>query len=199
MRKLHPKQAAILEILKENIDDPLTIREIGAAMNDESPGVIHHHILQLEKKGFLKRNPSNPKDYVVLDTPERKIVYINKYGAGQCGPEGIMLEDNIIDRIPIASILLKFPAEEAFILEARGDSMKPKIYEGDVVIARRQTIPENNDIVVCSYQEKVLIKKFMKSESNIVLVSLNPNYDPIVANLEDLKIAGIVKNVLHYG
>lgn len=199
MKKLHKTQALLLELLKKNIDNPLTIRELGAEINEDSPGVIYHHIVQLEKKGYLKRNPNNPKDYVVLDTPERLVVYLNKYGTAQCGPNGLFLDGNITDRIPIASNLLKFPATEAFIVEARGDSMEPKIFDGDIVICRKQNIAEYRDYVVCTYKDEVLIKQLSKTGNELILVSLNKEiYPPIVVKESEFKIEGIVKNILHY-
>ncbi len=200
MKKLHPTQSKLLKLLKSNIDNPLTIRELADAADVESPGVVHHHLTQLERKGHLKRNPNNPKDYVLLDTPERAIVYINKYGLAQCGPNGLFLDGNIIDRIPISSTLLQVPASDAFIVEAKGNSMEPKIYSGDIVIAKRQHDANHNDIVVCVFEAKALIKKILKSDNHVVLLSLNQEHQPImVTNPEDLQIEGVVKQVLHNG
>jgi len=199
MKKLHSTQIKLLELLKNNIDNPLTIRELGTELNEESPGVVYHHLVQLEKKGYLKRNPHNPKDYVVLDSPERLIVYINKYGMAQCGPNGFLLDGNVVERIPIASSLLKFPATEAFIVEAKGDSMEPKIFSGDIIIGKKQNHAEHGDIVICTYKEEVLIKQLLKTAGDLILFSLNKDkYSPRRVLIEDLRIEGIVKNILHY-
>lgn len=200
MKKLHPKQAEILKLLKKNLENPLTIRELGAIIGVDSPSVVHHHLTALEKKGYIKRNPQNPRDYVLLDSPEKPIAYINKYGTAQCGPNGSILDGNPIERIPIASNLLKFPASEAFIVEAKGDSMEPKIRAGDIVIAKRQNVAENGDIVVCVYQSKAIIKKLSYIGEALALISLNQEkYHPLlVTDEQDLRIEGIVKNVLSY-
>lgn len=198
MKGLHISQEKLLAILRDNIESPLTIRELQEQLDITSPSVVFHHILQLEKKGYLKRNPNNPKDYVVMDDPEKAIVYINKYGLAQCGPKGSILFGNPIDRIPIASRLLKFPAEEAFIVEAKGNSMEPKIRQGDIVIARMQKIASNGDLIVCVNDSEVLIKKYFKQDKNIILHSLNSlKHDPFVAS-KDFRIEGVVKNILQY-
>ncbi|TKK66369.1 HTH domain-containing protein [Ilyomonas limi] len=198
MKDLHSSQEKLLKLLKGNIEFPLTMRELQEQLELASPSVVHHHLQQLEKKGYLKRNPNNSKDYIIMDDPEKAIVYINKYGLAQCGPDGTMLSCNPIDRIPIASRLLKFPAEEAFIVEAKGNSMEPKIKNGDLVIAQMQNHAKNGEIVVCVNNRKVLIKQFIKSGKNIILHSLNSEeYHPFIAE-EDLKIEGIVKNTLQY-
>ncbi|GEP52150.1 LexA repressor [Flavobacterium noncentrifugens] len=199
MRKIHKTQEKLLDLLKSTIDHPLTIRELASSIGEQSPGVIHHHLVQLEKKGYLKRNPNNPKDYTILDSGEKLIVYLNKYGTAQCGPNGIMLDDNVIEKIPIASSLLKFPSSEAFIVEARGDSMEPKIFSGDIVIGRKQEYAEHNDFIICTYNEEVMIKQLKKGNDGLILYSINSGkYNPKKIEAEDLKIAGIVKNILHY-
>lgn len=199
MKDLHASQEKLLALLKTNIDDPLTIRELQEALELGSPSVVHHHIQQLEKKGYLKRNPHNPKDYILLDDPEKPIVYINKYGLAQCGPNGSILDDNPIDRIPIASRLLKFAAEEAFIVEAKGDSMEPKIKQGDLVIAKRQNHAENGDIVVCVDDLKAIIKIYTQEPGKkAILRSLNTaKHDPFIAH-DDFRVEGVVKNILQY-
>ena len=196
MKQLHVSQEKLLSLLRDNIESPLTMRELQDELGLASPSVVHHHIQQLEKKGYLKRNPNNAKDYVVMGDPEKSIVYINKYGLAQCGPKGSILDGNPIDRIPIASRLIKFPSEEAFIVEAKGDSMEPKIKQGDIIIAKKQNYAENNDLVVCVHESEVLIKKYILSGKNVILYSLNKNYDPFLAN--KVRIEGVVKNVLQY-
>ena len=199
MNDLHPKQIKLLQLLKDNIDFPLTMSALSEEAEIHSPGVLYHHIRQLEKKGYLKRNPDNPKDYNIMDSPEKSIVYINKYGLAQCGPDGSLLSGNVIDRIPIASSLLRFPASLAFIVEAKGDSMEPKITNGDIIIAKRQNIAESGDLIVCIYNEKVLIKQFLHIAKRFVLNSLNDKYKLIeVLPDNDFRIEGIVKNIIHY-
>lgn len=199
MKALHPKQSEVLQLLKENSDNPLTIKDLSNKVGIDSPGVLYYHLGQLEKKGYLKKNPRNSKDYIVLDSPEKSVVYIGKYGLAQCGPEGLLLEDSPEEHIPIASSLLRFPANDAFIVEADGDSMEPRIHDGDIVIAKRQNVAESGDIVVCSLNEQVKIKKLIQSNGMVSLYSLNSHHDPIPVSQNDiLVIAGVVKNVLSY-
>jgi repressor LexA len=197
MKKLHSVQQKLIKILKKNITDPLTIRELQKELGASSPSVVHHHIQQLEKKGYLRRNPSNAMDYQVLaDSPEKKITYINLYGLAQCGPKGSILNGNPIDRIPIASQILGFSSLDAFMVKARGDSMSPKINNGDLVIAKKAKNAENGSTVVCINDGEALIKKIQKGKETI-LVSANPSYEPFVA-AKDFRIEGIVKGVYSY-
>lgn len=198
MNDLHKNQISLLDILEQNIENPLTIRDIQNNLGFSSPSVVAHHIQQLEKKGYLKRNQSNPKDYQVFRNPENPIVYLNQYGNAQCGLNGTILDGNPIDKIPIASRILKFPANEGFIVTAKGDSMLPQINEGDLVIAQKSPIANNGETIVCVYGEEVLIKKFFKQNEHITLISANnEKYSPIIVD-EYFNIVGIVRNIIKY-
>jgi len=197
MKKLHKIQEKLLQILKKTITDPLTIREMQKELDISSPSVVYHHIQQLEKKGYLRRNPINPKDYQILaDSPDKKITYLNLYGLATCGPKGSILDDTPIDRIPISSKILGFSSAEAFMVKAKGNSMMPKINDGDLVIAQKAKNAANGTVVVCVNNGEALIKKIQKNK-NIILVSANSSYEPFVA-ADDFRIEGIVKGVYTY-
>lgn len=195
MNKLHSTQQSLLELLGAHIDDPLTIRELQERLNLSTPSLVAHHIQQLEKKGYLKRNPSNPQDYQLLKQPEKQLVHLNLYGLAQCGPDGSILGGNVVDRIPISTKLLTFPAEEAFLVKARGDSMVPLINEGDLVIVRRSSVVDDGKVVVCVNDGKTLIKKFHRDNTSVVLESANSSYAPFIAK-DDFRIEGEVKGVI---
>lgn len=200
MDDLHKNQVSLLKLLEQNIESPLTIREIQNALDFSSPSVVAHHIQQLEKKGYLKRNPNNPRDYKVFLIPEKEIVILHQYGNAQCGPNGSILDGNPVDKIPIASKLLKFPASEAFIVSAKGDSMEPRIHEGDLLISQRMSNPNNGDIVVCVLGEEVIVKKFFHQDNRIILISINSEKHPPIPVYENdyLKIEGVVRNIIKY-
>jgi repressor LexA len=195
MNKLHSTQQSLLELLDANIDDPLTIRELQEQLNLSTPSLVVHHIQQLEKKGYLKRNPSNPQDYQLLKQPEKQLVHLNLYGLAQCGPDGSILEGNVVDRIPISTKLLSFPAEEAFLVKAKGESMMPLINEGDLVIVRRSSTADDGKVVVCVNDGKTLIKRFHKDNASVVLESANSSFPPFIAK-DDFRIEGEVKGVI---
>lgn len=193
---LHPVQKKLLDILIKNIEDPLTIREMQDILGASSTSVVAHHMAQLEKKGYLRRNPSNPRDYHILkDTPEKQIVYLNLYGLAHCSPRGSILDGSPVDRIPLSTKLITFPSSEAFMVRAKGDSMTPKISEGDLVIARKADDAESGRIVVCVNDGEALIKKINKEGKNTILISLNTKYQPFLAS-KNFRIEGEVRGVI---
>ena len=69
---------------------------------------------------------------------------------------------------------------EYFALSIRGDSMAPRITEGDVVIVRRQNTVENGDTAVVFVNgEDATVKRFYHTEHGIKLVPINPAYEPL--------------------
>jgi repressor LexA len=197
---LHPTQKKLLDILVQNSDDPPTIRDMQDTLDISSPSVVAYHLDQLEKKGYLKRNPYNPRDYQILkDAPEKQVAYLNLYGLTHCGPSGSLLDGNPIDRIPVSTRILSFPSSEAFMVKAKGDSMAPKINEGDLVIVKDNHNPESGSIVVCVNNGEALIKKIRiekdKNKKRYILISLNPKYPPFLAK-DDFRIEGEVKGVI---
>ena len=198
MKKLHPFQKKLLDLLKTNIEDPLTVRELQEELDASSPSLVYHHILQLEKKGYLKRNPNNTQDYEILtDSPDKKIVYLNLYGLAHCGPNGSILDGNPVDRIPLSSKILTCSADNTFLVKAKGNSMSPKIHDGDLVIAKKTNAYDNGDVVVCVNNGEALIKKIRKEEKHIWLFSINEKFEPFLA-AKDFKVEGLVKSVLSY-
>lgn len=197
MKSLHAKQSQILEFFKKNKDNDFIINDLYSILDIESPGILYYHLGQLERKGYIKKNPSNSRDYQILDSPEDPITYVNNYGKAKCGPGGLMLDGSPVGRIPITSTFLKFPAGEAFIVEAEGDSMEPKIYEGNMVIARKQSKPNSGDIIVCAHHGEVKIKQYVEIGDRKVLHSLNKEH-PLIEIQEDdeFTVEGVVKNVL---
>ena len=192
---LHPVQKRLFDLLSQHIDEPLTVRELQEEIDASSTSVVAHHISQLERKGYLKRNPNDPRDYILLDGPEKQVAYLNMYGLAQCGPKGSILDGAPVDKIPISTRLLTFPSSEGFLVKARGDSMVPRINEGDIVIAQKLSDADNGSIVVCVNQGEALIKKIRKEKNGIILTSLNTAYEPFLA-AKDFRIEGVVRGVV---
>ena len=67
---------------------------------------------------------------------------------------------------------------EFFALQIKGDSMEPKISDGDVVIVRKQPDVESGEIaIVLVNGDEATIKKVQKFTGGINLVPSNPVYE----------------------
>lgn len=77
---------------------------------------------------------------------------------------------------------------EYFGLQIRGNSMEPKISDGDIVIVRKQPDVESGEIaVVLVNGDDATVKRVKKSAAGITLISNNPAYDPMFYSNEDIE------------
>lgn len=100
---------------------------------------------------------------------------------------GIPIEaiENIIDTEEISEELAR--TGDFFGLQIHGDSMEPKISDGDVVIVRQQEDAESGDIVIATVNgDEATCKRLRKYRDGIELVANNPTYDPIFFSNEDI-------------
>ncbi len=69
---------------------------------------------------------------------------------------------------------------EFFGLRIKGDSMQPRIVEGDIVIVRQQPDADSGDVVIVQVNgDKATCKRLAKYSSGISLISFNPAYEPM--------------------
>ena len=69
---------------------------------------------------------------------------------------------------------------EYVALKIKGDSMEPKMSQGDVVIVRVQPTIESGEIaIVLINGDNATCKKVKKTEEGIMLISLNSAYEPM--------------------
>lgn len=76
-----------------------------------------------------------------------------------------------------------------FCLTAKGDSMTgARIFDGDVVFIREQTIVENGQIAAVVIGEEVTLKRwyYYPEQKKLVLQAENPRYEPFVFIGEEL-------------
>lgn len=76
---------------------------------------------------------------------------------------------------------------EHFALRITGNSMEPRICDGDVVIVRRQSDVDSGDIaVVLVNSMDATVKKIIKKGTSISLVPFNPNYDVTIFTAQEI-------------
>ena len=69
---------------------------------------------------------------------------------------------------------------EYFGLQIKGDSMEPKISNGDVVIVRKQSDADDGDLVIALVNgNDAVCKRLKKYAEGIALLSTNPAYEPM--------------------
>lgn len=198
---LNQKQQEIINFIREYIQKkgyPPAVREIGEAVGFSSSSTVHNHLSNLEKKGYLRKDPTKPRTIELLIDSDNynifhadKIINVPLIGNITAG-EPILAEENIEDNIPLPVSFVG--RDSVFILRVKGDSMiEAGILDGDNVIVKQQSTAQNGDIVVALFEDEATVKRFYKNEHNIRLQPENPNMEPFI--VDDLKILGKVIGV----
>ncbi|NPV28319.1 MAG: transcriptional repressor LexA [Firmicutes bacterium] len=195
VKDLSTRQMAILNFIQETIDRrgyPPSVREIGEAVGLKSSSTVHAHLVNLQKKGYIKRVPTKPRA-IELTGDNTSVVRIPIVGRVAAG-EPILAVENIEDTFPLPANFLK-TTNNVFMLRVRGDSMiNAGIYDGDFVIVRQQNTADNGDIVVALLGEEATVKRFFKEKGGVRLQPENDALEPIIS--KDVAVLGKVIGVL---
>ena len=200
--KLTPIQQKILDYIKEETltkGFPPSVRDICAAVNLKSTSSVFTHLGNLEKKGYIKRDPTKPRAITICDDSfnmiRTEIVSIPVVGQVAAGAP-ILAEENIDSYIPIpASMCPK--GSDAFILNVKGDSMiNAGIYNGDQIFVEVCNTAKNGEQVVALIDDSATVKTFYKENNHIRLQPENDTMDPII--VDDCKILGRVFGVMRF-
>lgn len=78
--------------------------------------------------------------------------------------------------------------ENYFFLVVKGDSMEPRIFDGDLALVHRQTTLDDGDLGIMVYGDEGegTLKKFLRRGSAVVLKAFNPTYEDKILRGEEL-------------
>lgn len=195
--ELTQRQQQILDfILSEmnRIGYPPSVREIGQAVGLTSSSTVHSHLAALERKGYIRRDPTKPRALEIIDfrlndkgiNPDkvRSVPLVGRVAAGH----PLLAQENIEDSLALP---VELAGENAFMLKVKGDSMiEAGILDGDYIIVRQQSTANNGDIVVALIGEESTVKRFIKKGDRIVLKPENKAMEPII--VRDITVLGKV-------
>lgn len=150
MDELKDKQLEIYEFLKIFTDTkgyPPSVREICEAVNLKSTSTVHGHLRRLEKKGYIKRDPTKPRALEIIENTVNKKEMLNVPLVGRVtAGTPILATENIEDTFPIPLDYIKHN-NELFMLKVTGDSMiNAGIHNGDFAIIEKTQTAENGPI-----------------------------------------------------
>ena len=192
------KQAQILEYIKDQIMEkgyPPAVREICEAVHLKSTSSVHSHLATLEKRGYIRRDPTKPRaieicddNFQMLRTETASLPVVGRVAAG----EPILAEQNIESYFPVPAEYL--PRGESFVLKVHGTSMiNAGIMDGDYIFVNSCRNAENGEIIVALIDDSATVKRFYKEDGHIRLQPENDEMEPII--VEDCQILGKVFGV----
>ncbi|TYC99204.1 transcriptional repressor LexA [Arthrobacter echini] len=216
---LSARQLTILETIQRSIADngyPPSMREIGDTVGLASLSSVTHQLSQLERLGYLRRDPKRPRAMEVLlpltlapemgsgtngddaegKPAERQIAVDTALVplVGRIAAGGPILADQVVEDImPLPRQLVGHG--DLFMLRVSGDSMvDAAICDGDWVVVRRQQSAQNGDIVAALLDEEATVKTFRQRDGHTWLLPQNTRYEPILG--DHASIMGKVVSVM---
>ncbi len=228
---LTEREHRILDFMKKAALErgyPPTVREFCEVLHVKSTSTIHKDLASLEKKGFIRRDPSKPRAIEIVGFDR----YRGLSAAGESAPAGsalpdgdplsssvsvrcdvvnvplvgqvaagtpILAKENITDTFPVPGRYVS-GEEKHFMLAVKGESMiEAGILDGDYILVRQQNTALNGQIVVA------MVDGF-ESEATVKTfykekdhIRLQPaNSSMSPILVRDVRILGIVRGVFRY-
>lgn len=133
-----------------------------------------------------------------IDSVSERLYNVPVYETVSAG-FGAAAVNSVIDYIPLP-FKTKAEADETLCIRVKGDSMSPKIEDGDLIQVVKQTSVDNGDVAVVLIDgEEGLVKKVEYDTDYIKLISFNPYYPPIEFRGEEVLrvfVVGKVKKII---
>ena len=185
---------------------PPTVREIGEAVGLASPSTVHAHLANLERAGYLRRDPTKPRALELLrgrSSPGAEPAETHRLpllGAIAAGAP-LLAEENIDEYLAVPEPLSR--GGEEFLLRIRGDSMiNAGILDGDIVVVRRAQDARNGEIVAALVGDdesanEATVKRFFREAEKIRLQPENDALEPIYAPYVQIlgKVVGVFRSL----
>lgn len=133
-----------------------------------------------------------------LDTVSECLYNVPIFESASAGFGAAAIND-IVDYIALP-FRTKAEADETLCIRVKGDSMSPKIEDGDLIQVQKQTSVDSGDVAVVLIDgEEGLVKKVEYDKEYIKLISFNPYYPPIEFKGKDvlrISVVGKVKKII---
>jgi repressor LexA len=190
------RQRRILEFIRAAVERngyPPSVREIGEAVGLVSPSSVAYQLKELERKGYLRRDPNRPRAVDVR--PPSELVAVDEEAARAARPAPAYVP--VLGRIAAGGPILAEQAVEdvfplprelvgegtLFMLQVKGDSMlDAAICDGDWVVVRQQPNANNGDIVAAMLEGEATVKTYRNRDGHVWLMPQNAAFDPIAGD-----------------
>lgn len=210
IKTLTDRQRRILEVIQDAVvlrGYPPSIREIGDAAGLQSTSSVAYQLKELEKKGFLRRDPNKPRAVDLRHLPRtgrksnkqdanvpeeaaapRYIPVVGQIAAGN----PILAEENVTEYFPLPSELVG--DGDLYLLQVVGESMRDAgILDGDWVAVRTQPVAEEGQFVAALIDGEATVKEFHQDSTGVWLLPHNDAFSPIKG--DEAEIMGLVVSV----
>lgn len=200
MEKLTKRQAEILALIKQHIDEsgmPPTRMDIAATFGFKSP-TLQKNICALERKGVIQMVPGASRGIRLIEAEEENpgLPIIGRVAAGH----PVLAQENVLGYCEVEPRLFKPRAD--YFLRVKGLSMRDAgILEGDLLAVHKTQDAQRGQIVVARIGDEVTVKRFDRKRNKILLLPENPDFEPIEVDQrsDDFAIEGLGVGVIRQG
>lgn len=195
-QKANLSQAEIAEKLNLNVR---TYGSYERGERDVSTALLRNicQVLGVSSDELLETASSYKTDPPAVILPADKIHMIPVFNSVAAG-FGAYASSDIVEYIPIY-IEHDLDVADTICITVRGQSMYPKIEDGDRIVVRRQESVDNGRVAVVMIGEEAVVKRVNFDGKRLELTSFNPEYPPRVIEGEELascRIVGLVQQVI---
>ena len=196
MQNLTKKQKQVFDFISNYISEngiSPTIEEIRKKLKLKAVSTIHEHINSLKEKGYLSKSENSSRS-ISLIKEIKSILEIPVLGEIAAGSPIEAIED-IEDTISIINPNIE-TTEGYYALRVAGESMIDEgIFDGDIVIIKKQSVAENGQTVVAIVDEnEATLKKLYKEKTRFRLEPRNQNMLPFYR--KEVEVRGVVIQVI---
>jgi repressor LexA len=184
---MHSIQKKILRLARKEDIGQLGYRKLGEKIGVEHPQQVKYHLQKLLDTGRLIRTPFGVLRVSEPSAQISKLLNIPILGQANCGEPLSFAEESDWGNLTVSPSLVKSKhPQDLFAVKASGDSMTKArisgsgIQDGDyVIVDSTQTTPSSGQYVVSSIEGLANIKKYVRDESNGVIVLASESHREI--------------------
>jgi repressor LexA len=201
MQQLTPRQAQVLEMIQNFIDEsgmPPTRAEIARELGFKSANAAEEHLRALQRKGVLDLLPGASRGIQLKDSLREQmgLPLVGQVAAGS----PILAQEHIEAHYRVDPAF--FNPKPHYLLRVSGMSMKNAgILDGDLVAVHRTPEVRSRQIIVARLDDEVTVKRYRQNGSVVTLLPENEDFEPILVDLkkQSLVIEGVVVGVIRDG
>lgn len=109
-----------------------------------------------------------------------------------------ILKHDEFANINLHDLLITDPSSDFLFKVERESMIDAGIYPGDILIANASIEPEDGKIVVCQYENNMVVKRYFKKGNMVQLIPDNDAFKAVeIKEDEFVKIWGVVTQVIH--
>ncbi|MFI3246213.1 MAG: transcriptional repressor LexA [Ferrimonas sp.] len=204
MKPLTARQTQVFELIREHMQRtgmPPTRAEIAKQLGFRSANAAEEHLKALARKAYIEIMPGTSRGIRILfEEPVMEDLGLPLIGRVAAG-EPILAQEHVESHYQMDAHLFRPKAD--YLLRVRGDSMKDiGIFDGDLLAVHQTREARNGQVVVARVgDDEVTVKRFQKQGNVVFLHAENPEFEPIIVDLEaqPLNIEGLAVGVIRNG